>query len=66
MTLVKAISSLSSTRQGATESDDKFLERYKSCVATIELAGGKNIFCSTELMQKLNDIPDEHEIKSEE
>ena len=41
MTLVKAISSLVNTKQGGTESDNKFLKRFKSCIAVIELADGK-------------------------
>jgi len=42
------------------------LERFKSTIATIELAGGKNVFCPTELMHKLNDVPDQQEIRVEE
>lgn len=54
------------TRQSGTESDDKFSERFKSTIATIELAGGKDIFCPTKLMHKLNDVPDQLEIRAEE
>ena len=58
MTLVKAITSLINTKQGATESDDKFLTRFKSSVNTVELAGGNIIFFPTNLMEKVGVVPD--------
>ena len=52
MTLVKTIASLVYTKQSASESDDKFFERFKSILNTVELAGGKNVFCPVDLMEK--------------
>ena len=66
MTLVKSVLALANTRQSGTESDNTFLERFKSTIATTELAGGKNVFCPTELKHKLNDLPDQQEIRVEE
>ena len=45
MTLHKALGELYHLKQGETESNDRFLERFKSCVNTAELAQGKSIFC---------------------
>ena len=45
LTLHKALSELYHLRQGETESDDRFLERFKSTVTTVELAQGASVFC---------------------
>ena len=45
MTILDAIGQLFETKQGENESNDRFLERFKSSVNTLELAQGKYVFC---------------------
>ena len=66
MTLVNAIASLVNTKQSKSKSDDKFLKCFKSSLNTVELAGGKNLFCPVYLMEKAGTTPDTQEIKKEE
>ena len=60
-TLFESISALINMRQYATESNDHYIERFKSNVHTVELAKGGHIFCSHELVQcaSEDDITDE-------
>ena len=45
LTFHRAMSELYKLRQGEAEGNDKYLERFQSCVNTVELAQGKDIFC---------------------
>ena len=53
-------------KQGETEANDNYLERFKSNIMTVELTGGKDFFCSKGIMTKGNDDPTDDEIKAEE
>ena len=53
-------------KQGETEANDNYLERFKSNIMTVELTGGKDFFCSKGIMTKDNDDPTDDEIKAEE
>ena len=53
-------------KQGETEANDNYLERFKSNLVTVELTGGKDFFCSKGIMMKDNDDPTDDEIKAEE
>ena len=44
-------------KQGETEANDNYLERFKSNIMTVELTGGKDFFCSKEIMTKEDDDP---------
>ena len=45
LTLHKTLGELYHLKQGETDSNDRFLERFKSCVNMVELSQGKSIFC---------------------
>ena len=53
-------------KQGETEANDNYLERFKSNIMTAELTSGKDFFCSKGSMTKDNDDPTDDEIKTEE
>ena len=53
-------------KQGDTEANDNYLERFKSNIMTVELTGSKRFFCSKGIMTKNNDDPTDGEIKTEE
>ena len=53
-------------KQGETETNDNYLERFKSNIMTVELTGGKDFFCSKGIVTKDNDDPTDDEIKTEE
>ena len=53
-------------KQGETEAKDDYLERFKWKILTIELTGGKHLFCSKGITTKDNDDPTDDEIKIEE
>ena len=53
-------------KQGETEANDNYLERFKPNIMTIELTGGKDFFCSKRIMTKDNDEPTDDEIKAGE
>ena len=53
--LHKALSELYHLKQGETESNDKFLERFKSAVNTVELAQGESVFC-VKALANISDI----------
>jgi hypothetical protein len=52
-------------KQGATESNDSYLERFRSAVSTVELAHGRHIFCSSEIMEKAGESPTVDETRTE-
>ena len=56
-----AISQLYRMKQGSQESNDKYLSRFKTNIAAVELTGGKHIFASP----IISGIP-AHEMSSEE
>ena len=45
LTFHRALAELYRLKQGETESNDRFLERFQSAVNTVELTEGKRIFC---------------------
>ena len=53
-------------KQGETEANDNYLERFKSNIMTVELTGGKDFFGSKGIITKDNDDPTDDEIKIEE
>ena len=66
LTLHEAVSTLYKIKQGETEANDNYLERFKSNIITVELTGGKDCFCSKVIMTKDNDDSTIDEIKTEE
>ena len=66
MTLHEAVSTLYKMKQGETEANDNYLERFKSKNMTVELTGSKYFFYSKGIMTKDNDDPTDDEIKTEE
>jgi len=66
LTLHEAVSTLYKMKQGETEANDNYLERFKSNIMTVELTGGKDFFCSKGIMTKDDDDPTDDEIKAEE
>ena len=60
--LIDLLYGLFRMRQGLTEPNDSYLERLKSNISTVELAHGKHIFCSIDLMTKASSVPTETEI----
>ena len=53
-------------KQGETEANDNYLERFKSNNMTVKLTGGKDFFCSKGITTKDSDDPTDDEIKTEE
>ena len=54
-------------KQSETESNDSYLERFKSHVNTVELANGKGLFCMPIMMEAMDQSnPTEREIYVEE
>ena len=51
MNILDAIGQLFETKQGENESNDRFLERFKSSINTLELSQGKYVFCPTALIK---------------
>ena len=66
MKLYQRYTKLNKVTQGEGEANDNYLERFKSNIMTIELTGGKDIFCSKGIMTKDNDDPTGDEIKAVE
>ena len=64
-TLIDSLFGIFKMRQGATESNDCYIERFKSNVSTVELSRGANVFCCTELMDKAGSSPTPDEISAE-
>ena len=64
-TLIDSLFGIFKMRQGATESNDCYIERFKSNVSTVELSRGANVFCCTELMDKVGSSPTPDEISAE-
>ena len=62
----EAISTLYKMKQGETEINNNYLERFKSNIMTIEVKGGKYFFCSKGIMTKDNVDPTDDEIKAKE
>ena len=54
LTLHKSLAELYKLKQGESEANDKYLERFQSCINTVELTQGKPIFC-IESMVTAND-----------
>ena len=53
-------------KQGETEANNNYLDRFKSNIITVELICGKDVSCSKGIMTKDNDDPTDGEIKAEE
>ena len=61
------MAALYDTKQNQDESNDLYLERFRSSINTVELARASNIFCSPELVQSVvKNIPTDAEIYVEE
>ena len=54
VTLHDAVAAIYKLRQGETESNDLYLERFISLADTVELANGANIFCTTMIMDAVD------------
>jgi hypothetical protein len=54
------------TEQHNGESDDDYMKRFKASVETLISAGGRQIFCSPEIMESKTDIPTKAERSAEE
>jgi hypothetical protein len=63
--MIDAVGYLFKMKQGASEANDSYLDRFKSAVITVELAQGANVFYSTEVMDKEDDDPIAEEEKVE-
>jgi len=48
----RAIWSLHKLKQGGTESNDNYLDRFKSQLTALELAGGGHLFTSPDISNK--------------
>ena len=57
LTLIDSLYGIFCMKQGATESNDCYIERFKANMSTVELACGSNVFCCTELMNKVGAAP---------
>ena len=64
-TLLDSLAVFFKMKQGATEANDQFLDRFKANVSTVELAGGSDFLCPTNIMDKQLVIPTKSEIKTE-
>ena len=53
-------------KQGETEANDNYLEKFKSKIITVELTGGKDFFYLKGIMTKDNDDLNDDEVKTEE
>ena len=51
-------------KQGGSEANDNYLERFKANVGVVELAQVRNVFCSREIIQ--NPTPTSNDINIEE
>ena len=51
MNLIDSIATLFAMKQGDTEPNDSFLERFKSNVNTVDLSHGKYVFCPITLIK---------------
>ena len=67
-TMFEALIALVNTRQQQSESNDHYMERFKSNVNTLEMAKGGHIFCSRELVKIDKDKanPTDHQVSEEE
>ena len=45
------------TEQYSHESDDDYMKRFKASVETLISAGGRQVLCSTEIMEKKSQVP---------
>jgi hypothetical protein len=54
------------TEQYSNESDNEYLKRFKASIETLISAGGKQMLCSTEIMEKKGEIATRAEIAVEE
>ena len=61
-TMHKSLMILYRMRQGATEPDDSYVERFKNVVATIEMVNGGHLFYSDEIAGKMKHLASEQEI----
>ena len=64
-TLIDSLFGIFKMRQGPTEANDTFLERYKSNIGVVELSFGDYIFCCTKVMVKVATVPTDDEITIE-
>ena len=65
--LIKALVQFVNTRQHPLESNDSFRTRLDAAILTLELTGGKRMFCSEKLINAANPSePTDAEIKAEE
>ena len=64
-TLIDALVVLFKMKQGNTEANDNYLDRFKSNVSTVDLTSGLNVLCPTDIMDKVNAVPTTEEIKTE-
>ena len=53
-------------KQGEIETNDNYLEKTKSNITTVDLTGGKDLFCLKGLMTIDNDNPTDDKSKAEE
>ena len=63
--LTNATIAMAKIYQGRDESDDDYMKRFKGSCDTVVAAGGSNIFCSEEIMEKAGGVLIDTEIKEE-
>ena len=63
--IIDSLNTLIRMKQGASEPNDNYLERFKAAVSTVELSHGDHIFCSKDIMDKAGTDPTSEEIKQE-
>ena len=64
-TIVGALYGMFRMRQGATEANDNYYERFKDNASTVELAQGELAFCHFNIMAKQDEWPDREEMAAE-
>ena len=64
-TLIDALAVLFKMKQGNTEANDNYLDRFTANASTVELASGLDFLCPSNIMDKVDDVPTTEEIKIE-
>ena len=66
LSIIESLNILIKMRQGHSESNDSYMERFRSNVAIVELVHGSHVFCSHAIIDKAAAIPTAEEIAVEE
>ena len=57
--LIYALAVIFKMKQGGSEANENYLERFKANVGVVELAQGRNVFCSHGIIQNLPPTSDD-------